>query len=60
MTLGILVLLGGVGATGWGLRTASAARRPLDLVGALTALLGMIGVLLGAVATLAPGFFGSP
>jgi len=58
MTPGILIVLAGIGATGWGLRTASVARRPLDLVGALTAFIGTVAVVLGGVAIFAPGFFG--
>lgn len=52
----ILTLLG-LAVLFWGLPAAHRLKRPLDIVAALVALLGLVAALLGALLTAVPGFF---
>jgi hypothetical protein len=51
----LLVLVGGAGSV-WGVVAATARRRPVDLLAALVAPLGLVLALLGGVLVLVPGF----
>jgi len=53
----LLLLALGVALAGWGTVTALAGRRPLDLVAAFAAALGVTLAVAGTVALLVPGFF---
>jgi hypothetical protein len=53
---GILLLLVGVALLGWGARSAASGKRPLDLVGAVAAPVGVALCLVGALALAVPHF----
>ena len=53
---GALVALVGLAAAIWGILTATRARRPADIAGALVAALGVALALIGGVAMLVPRF----
>ena len=54
--MGLVLLLFGVGGTVWGTLTATTRRRPLDLVGSVTAAVGVMLAALGALDLLVTGF----
>ena len=49
-----LLAVGGAAGAGWALAAATSRRRPLDVVAALLAPLGVIAFLVGAAALFAP------
>ena len=55
---GIALLVLGAALAGWGTRAATVAARPVDLVGALAAPVGVVLMLVGAVSLAVPGFLG--
>ncbi len=52
---GALVLVGGAAAA-WGVHASTTRRRPIDLIAALAAPLGVVIALLGGVLVFVPGF----
>lgn len=54
--MGFLLLVLGLGGAVWGTMTATTRRRPLDLVGSLTAAVGVMLAALGALDLLVAGF----
>lgn len=54
--MGFVLLLLGLSGTVWGTVTATTRRRPLDLVGSLTAAVGVVLAALGALDLLVAGF----
>lgn len=54
--MGFVLLLLGLSGTVWGTVTATTLRRPLDLVGSLTAAVGVVLAALGALDLLVAGF----
>jgi hypothetical protein len=54
--MGLVLLLLGLGGTVWGTVTATTRRRPLDLVGSMTAAAGVMLAALGALDLLVAGF----
>jgi hypothetical protein len=55
--VGALLVLFGLGAAFWGVRTASARPRPASLAGAVVAAIGLALALLGALGVARPEFF---
>ena len=57
IALGVLmVLAGGAGAV-WGVSASTTRRRPIDLIAALVAPVGLVTALVGGVLVFVPGFF---
>ncbi|HEX2571198.1 MAG TPA: hypothetical protein VH877_16695 [Polyangia bacterium] len=54
--MGFVLLILGLGGTVWGTVTATTRRRPLDLVGALAAAVGVLLAAMGALDLLVAGF----
>jgi hypothetical protein len=52
---GALVLVGGAAAA-WGVQASTTRRRPVDLIAALVAPLGVVVALVGGVLVFVPGF----
>jgi hypothetical protein len=50
----VLLVVGGVAGAGWGLRAATARRRPYDVLGALVAPLAIAAALTGGVMLFVP------
>ncbi len=58
MILGGALVGVGLALAAWGVRTATNARRPADLAGALAAPIGLAIAAVGAAAIVRPGFLG--
>ncbi len=57
MALAILLVVAGLGLSGYGVVLATSARRPIDLLGALLAAAGLALAVLGAGRLLSERFF---
>ncbi|MBN2574515.1 MAG: hypothetical protein JXP73_08105 [Deltaproteobacteria bacterium] len=57
MALAILLILGGLVSCAYGVRLATARRRPFDLLGGFLAAAGMVIAMLGAGRLLSERFF---
>jgi hypothetical protein len=58
LVLSIVLIVGGLLATSWGLPAAHRLRRPWDTAAAFAALGGLVSALLGVLLATVPGFFG--
>jgi hypothetical protein len=56
--VGALMVLAGGAATVWGVSASATRRRPIDLIAALAAPVGLLTALAGGVLVFVPGFLG--
>ncbi|MGC2424682.1 MAG: hypothetical protein WA666_10045 [Nitrospirota bacterium] len=59
MLLHALMVIGGLIVIGWGFWAAHNAKKPLDIVGSFSILIGLAVAILGALLVCVPGFFSS-
>ncbi len=59
MFLNALLVIGGLFVIGWGFWAAHNAKKPLDLIGSFSILLGLAAAIIGTLLLCVPGFFSS-
>ncbi len=59
MFLHVIMVIGGLFIIGWGFWAAHNAKKPLDLIGSFSILIGLAAAVIGTLLLCVPGFFSS-
>jgi hypothetical protein len=59
MFLHVLMVIVGLFVIGWGFWAAHNAKKPLDVIGSFSILIGLAAAILGTLLVCVPGFFSS-